>query len=467
MSANPWIARLESLARADTPGLVSLLSCRAARGLALLLLLPSAALSSDELLERAKRNMVERLDTALNFTCQLEVERAVYPNAAASRFLSRDRSRLEVGVVEGRELFAWPGDQFKDRPLTDFFGPGIATTGEFSQHGGAIFTDSRVEIERSADDSQEKRVAYNFRVAAEDSEYVLSSGDESFTAGYEGTFYVDEASAQVLRLELHVPRPPSSSGLTRVGTEIDYGRSSLGSAVAWLPVKALIEVETAGGTVARNRLAFRDCRSFQVDTSLRFDARDELAPAVKSAADLVVIPAGLDLPLELSSAIGSDFSWAGDRFTAIVYKHVKSEGEIVLPKGAQVRGRLVGLETINATLGPKSKNIVQWMTVISLALTEVRWDSRCAPLTATMRLVERIPVMSRIDPSGASDYNDARISTNQARTYDTRTRLSQPGLGTFVVHGELYLIRKGMRMRWTVEPSSGNPCREGQSGPSR
>ena len=76
------------------------------------LLVLAAPLAADDLLDRARRNFAARLDRTPNFTCVLEIERAVYPNARSDRFRSRDRTRLEVSVVDGRELFAWPGEAF-------------------------------------------------------------------------------------------------------------------------------------------------------------------------------------------------------------------------------------------------------------------------------------------------------------------------------------------------------------------
>ncbi len=232
----------------------------------------------------------------------------------------------------------------------------------------------------------------------------------------------------------------------------------MGGTVVWLPSTARIEVESAQGLVARNQLSFASCRSFQTETTIRFSDEEEANVATRSARRQVVVPAGLILPLELRDAIGSDRSWAGDRFAAVVYKNVKAPGDVLIPKGAEVSGRVIRIETIDQTRDGVTKEKVRRLTAISLQLAEVRWDDNCAPLSATLQLIERIPQMARIDPGGRAELDPTSISSNRASTYDTRTEMSDPGLGTFIVHGELYLVRKGARMRWVTQSAPATGC---------
>ncbi len=439
---------------------------------AILVLLSSIpATAADPLLDRAKHNATERFATTPNFTCLLDIERTVYPTATSRRFLSRNRTRLEVSVVNGRELFAWPGEAFEERSLIDFLGQGLSSTGEFSSHGGTVFMDTRTEIERVAEQPSPKRVVYRYRVPVEASRYAIYTADRPLVTAYEGVFHVDPASAQVLRFEVNAPHPPPASGLARIAAAIDYAQVEVGGAPAWLPAEAEIEAQPFDGPVARNRLTFRSCRSFQAQSAISFGGTEAADAGGESAVELVAVPPGLKLPLELREAISSDRAWAGDPIAFVLYKNVKSGGETLLPKGAEVQGRVVRIETIDRTPSAAAKDKVVRLTEITLRLSEVRWAGHCAPLSATLGIVERMPQMARVDPAGHAVLSPSAYSANRASAYETAEGLSDIGSGIFIVYGELYLVRVGTRMRWITEaaPPSGSKASRpgcGQSNPN-
>jgi|GEM_PF-4225329 len=398
--------------------------------------------------------MVERLDATADFTCVLEVERLVLPSAATRRFRSREAARLEVSVVDGRELFAWPGDAFEERPLTDLLGPGLASTGEFSSHGRTTFTDSRTRIERIAEAPAPGRAAYRYAVDQAASRYALVTEADNVLAAYQGVFHVDEETAQVTYFEVRVPQPPPQTGLARIANTVEYQQVDVGGRSTWLPSEARIEVESLQGPVARNQLAFRSCRSYQTETTIRFGtAREDAAQASGGGAAAVVIPAGIDLRITLRDTLSSDRAWAGDRFRAELYKAVELPGGERIPKGAEVLGRVVGLRTIGATEELSMQDQLRRSTTITLRLSEIRWAEGCAPVNATLELVERIPQMARSSPGGRVDTNGRFKSGNRAIAYETDPEMSDPGSGSFVVLGESYLIREGARMQWKTVPA--------------
>jgi hypothetical protein len=69
------------------------------------------------------------------------------------------------------------------------------------------------------------------------------------------------------------------------------------------------------------------------------------APSSKSASFFgpkeVTLPAGTVLTVRLASAVGSKTSNTGDRFNATIATPVESGGKVVLPKGAEVQGKVV------------------------------------------------------------------------------------------------------------------------------
>ena len=71
---------------------------------------------------------------------------------------------------------------------------------------------------------------------------------------------------------------------------------------------------------------------------------DSSAPPSKSASLFgpkeVTLPAGTVLTVRLGSTVGSKTSNTGDRFNATIATPVESDGKVVLPKGAEVQGKV-------------------------------------------------------------------------------------------------------------------------------
>src|SRR5882757_6618903 len=74
------------------------------------------------------------------------------------------------------------------------------------------------------------------------------------------------------------------------------------------------------------------------------ESSDSSAPPSKSASLFgpkeVTLPAGTVLTVRLASTVGSKTSNTGDPFNATIATPVESDGKVVLPKGAEVQGKV-------------------------------------------------------------------------------------------------------------------------------
>ena len=74
------------------------------------------------------------------------------------------------------------------------------------------------------------------------------------------------------------------------------------------------------------------------------ESSDSSAPSSKSASLFgpkeVTLPAGTVLTVRLASTVGSKTNSTGDHFNATIATPVKSGGKVVLPKGAEVLGKV-------------------------------------------------------------------------------------------------------------------------------
>src|SRR5271170_3680195 len=90
-------------------------------------------------LARIRDRMVAQLRQQPNYTCIETVERSARPGAKKN-FQLKDTLRLEVALVDGREMFAWPGaKKFEATDLSDMIKDGAIGNGNFASFARAIF----------------------------------------------------------------------------------------------------------------------------------------------------------------------------------------------------------------------------------------------------------------------------------------------------------------------------------------
>ena len=133
------------------------------RGLALLCLLTAGALSAQELtpplvspasvqLGRIREHMHDVLSHIPNYTCveTMERTRRIGP---ARQFQMQDTLRMEVALVEGREMFAWPGSKkFESDDLRTLISSGTYGNGAFALFARAVFLSSAPVFVYAGDD---------------------------------------------------------------------------------------------------------------------------------------------------------------------------------------------------------------------------------------------------------------------------------------------------------------------------
>lgn len=92
------------------------------------------------------------------------------------------------------------------------------------------------------------------------------------------------------------------------------------------------------------------------------------APQAPPPPAVVDLPAGTDVRVRLDSDLGSKISHAGDSFTATVANDVTSNGQVVIPRGAQAEGTVIDAKALGHFKGG---------AVLSIRLERIstRWGS--------------------------------------------------------------------------------------------
>lgn len=293
------------------------------------------------LLGRIRHVVSENLAHLPNFTCVQTIERSQRaPNTKKYQLL--DNVRLEVALVEGKELYAWPGaSKFEERDVRELVGGGAIGTGDFALHAKVIYLSGRAKFEYAGVEEIQGKMAHKFRygVPMEDSGYMMRIGKAEGLVGYHGHVWNDTGSLEMVRLDITVDQVPPHVPLKEGRTRIDYAPVQIGGTPYTLPASVEMALVDLSGGENRNRAVFAGCRQYTGESTLIFE---EPAPDArpKEAAVTVTLPEGLSVSMRLTKTLDLSKAAMGDPVVFEVTRDAAKGGTVWLPKGARVELRL-------------------------------------------------------------------------------------------------------------------------------
>jgi hypothetical protein len=340
----------------------------------------TASSSPDQgLLEKIRTHMADSLRRQPNYTCLETIERSRRP--LGGELQMRDVLRLEVALIDGKEMFAWPGSkEFRD-PRT----PGLVTfgtfgTGNFAELARAVFSGDGPEFRYVGESTRGGRELerWDFRLSTEHGRIRLKLYDEENVVGFNGTFYADPLTLNVIRLEMTAPNVTGESG-DSLAIAIDYVPTRFGEQEFSFPSGSDLHL-IALGRDDENRVQFASCREFAAKSNLRFDDDVPEEPTAQpSGVREVELPAGADLALALLDEIDLTSAAAGDSVRGELTADIKRQGTIYVPKGAIAQGRLTRVEHY------------QERVVVGLTFQDLEWPGGRAPLQLTFVRARGLP----------------------------------------------------------------------------
>ena len=298
-----------------------------------------------------KAHMAGILARQPDYTCTQQIERSsrLAPN---HQYELRDMLRLDVALVGGKELYAWPGaPKFDDTELTDMAPPGGAIgTGNFATHARAVFASGAPRFTYAGIVPYDGRSAYRYTFVVPQivsGWRVKVNGDEAIV-GYHGSFLADSKTLDVVRLEVVADDIPERLGLKSTDDAMEYRRRRIGDGDFLLPMASELRMIDSNGNESRNRAKFTACRQFSGESVLTFADPDEapdIAPAaVVAPKTSVVIPANMEFEVSLDSPVDSGRSMVGDAVTATLQQNIGHRHHLLFRKGAKLIGRILRLE---------------------------------------------------------------------------------------------------------------------------
>jgi len=392
------------------------------------------------LLARIKVRAAENLEKLPNYTCLETIERT-RRRIGGRRFELIDVLRLEVGFVDHKEVYAWPGSgKFEDKPIHDMVSGGAIGNGSFALHVRGVFLGGAATFTHVGERVLNGRalLRYDYDVPNFRSGYRIRVRPQEGVAAYRGSIYVDPRSLDLVRLDVNTYDIPPHLPVASTEETLEYARVPIGEQTFLLPQSSEMVLRDLQGNESRNRLRFTQCRQFAGESVLRFAGADEVdslpsltaPPVALTPPSRVTLPSGLGLDLKLNQPIDITTSAIGDQLTATVMRDVKRKGVLLIPKGARVTGRLVKMER------RRMPRMLAWAAGVEF--THIEWANSYGDLH--VELVAAPPTL-----------NSTAIGQ---RTYTiTRETLANPQTGILYIRGETGKIPAGTRTAWrTLAP---------------
>jgi len=381
-----------------------------------------------------RARMVENLQRLPDYTCLQTIERwrRAQPKKPL-RFV--DRVRLEVGLVNGNEVFSWPGESsFEDASIEDIVPGGAIGNGDFGLAAKIVFESDAPHFTWMGEDALNGARALRWDyVVDQDRGGFMVTGDTKAVVGTHGAIWVDATSLDIARLSLFADNIPAATKVTYISDEIDYSRVKIAESAFLLPRASELHLIHDDGVENVNRDHFGDCHEYTGISRLVDSDSDNAGTPANLPQTTVDIPLGAVLELELQTPISSESSAIGDPLILRLKRPVKANGELIFDKGTLVRGRLTMFRKIEDDGNGY---------LVGVKLLEVDSASRRAAVNAALRF---------------NAFAGDEYAQKNGRFVVSPSKI--PGnLGSvFFQYGDEFHMKRGATLRWHIVPATQGP----------
>ena len=393
-------------------------------------------------LAQLKRVVKARLAALPNYTCLETIQRSQRRNAEQP-FRLLDTVRVEVAVINDRELYSWPGaNAFEDQSIADMIGTGMSSSGSFKSEISNVLVNNISNItSHGYEDLRGRRaLRWDYGIPYNVSDWTLRIAGRRGKVSETGSFWADAETLELLRLENSAKDIPPDLPITAVNDSLDYSLMRVGSRDLLLPQTAESLITKWDGQQSRNVIEFSHCREFAAEARLTTD--DEPASLDKPAAPVaeVSIPAALQLSIRLANPVDSRVAKVGDPLTAEILSPVEYKHKLIVPKGAILRGRIRQLERHSS---PRAHCIV------GLEFTDIEFPGHHASFYGEMTGVAPGAGVSLTLSTAKAETRGigmgGTLTTSRTETY---VPVPIPGVSTFIMEGPSFLLPAGLLMDW-------------------
>lgn len=301
------------------------------------------------LLARVENHIKDEFQRLATVSCLETVQRQVQRSKGKMQPL--DTVRLEVLTNGDRELFSSPGDRkFSEQQPVSYVGSGMVGNGLFGTYlkDALLNGNATTRYKGEEDLDGRKRARYDYQLGPAFSGQSIHIPEGSGEVGLHGSFWVDPATYDVVRLDLNADHIPPTLPISELATSIRYARTILaGRLEVLLPESADVRMVKNSGEISVNQIQFTQCQVFGAESKIDFQAADSDQPARFGAITLDdtlrPLPAGLRITVKLKTPISSETT-VGTLIDGAVAGDVKDKHAVAIRAGSPVRGRVRRLE---------------------------------------------------------------------------------------------------------------------------
>lgn len=424
------------------------------------------------------------LEQLPNHTCRMEVRRAHIDAKAREKIAKRMEKRqarsesgrwdgqvelanieipldsadvvaLEVAIVGRRELYAFPDSvRFEDRSLFSMIGHGTISTGSFAGYARSVFVNGVARTkyygEEVLDGEPVRR--YDYEVDLFRSGFSVSNEGQTAVVPYRGSFWAATDTDELRRLTVHVDDVPPHLGIDELTTRIDYQTLQLDSQPFIVPQHSRLNMMLSTGVESINETDYADCRSFVGSSTVSFDpsAADTVYLARTDVVQQIELPAGLRVPVRLTTSIDSETARVGTLVEAELTRDIQIGPDLTASEGSLVSGRLRQFEFYPADAGHY---------LLGVEFHELLFDAgeKRAELSLDLERVAETVQVKQESPMPVTGRQVTRAGRNMPTftrtTIETYEAPVLPGVGVFYVRGREFTLEPGLEMNWrTVAP---------------
>jgi hypothetical protein len=240
---------------------------------------PAAEVQANEdpvlLLQRIRSRIAEHLFLLSNYTCHVVIAR-LERAANSSSLHRRDSVELDVAFVGNSELFSRPGEtQFVEQPISQIVPDGMIGNDTFGSHDDDVFLGDGPTFKYAGLCKRDghKAFRYDFRVPLENSRLLVKQGASADAmVAYQGSFWVDAETLDMLRLTWKTDHIPPSVGIRSITKSMQYQVVHVGNSDFVLPLHSELTSFDQQGNYRWNTTTLKHCQEFSGGSTVTYGA---------------------------------------------------------------------------------------------------------------------------------------------------------------------------------------------------
>jgi hypothetical protein len=307
-------------------------------------------------LKKIEQTVAEAVDRSDNYICTQELSRLYYATTKTDVACRQppaippvsprleDRLKLDVAVSEGNEIYSWFGEhKFSAADVSQVVRDGPISSGSFNGYLRNIFGEHGVQFVfqgRSTGDGLDL-YHFDYDVPLASSHYSMQAGKSYVLTPFHGSFtaVADTFALYSLTVTATGDQIPQRSDICSAETRLTYQMVQIANHKSLLPASFDLLMGSRTGIFTDSKGKYSGCREYTGESTVHFDMDDTGKPDV-TPVELQTEPlkSGVHLPIALRGEIDEGSAYAGLPVDAVLVRNVKVRKDLVLSRGATLRG---------------------------------------------------------------------------------------------------------------------------------